>query len=78
MRVPLKIAFVIRLFPYEDHGFIRTREGRELYFHRNSVLNDEFDKLGIGTGVCFVAEAGGKGPQASTVQIVDKPRVRAA
>ena len=72
-----RIAFVIRLFADEGYGFIKTLEGRELYFHRNSVLNDDFDRLEIGTGVRYVPGAGDKGPKASTLQIVDKPGVSA-
>jgi cold shock CspA family protein/ribosome-associated translation inhibitor RaiA len=72
-----KIAFVYRLFPEEDYGFVRTQQGRELYFHRNSVLNNDFDRLEIGTGVRYVDEEGEEGPQATTVQIVNKPGVSA-
>jgi cold shock CspA family protein/ribosome-associated translation inhibitor RaiA len=73
-----KIAFVVRLFNDEGYGFIKSIDGRELYFHRNSVLNDDFDRLEIGTGVRYVAEAGDEGPKASTIQIVDKPGGSAA
>jgi cold shock CspA family protein len=66
-------AVVVRLFREEGYGFLKTIDGRELYFHRNSVLHDDFDRLEIGTGVSFMEEAGEKGPQASSVQIVDKP-----
>ncbi|MFW6114825.1 MAG: HPF/RaiA family ribosome-associated protein [Thermodesulfobacteriota bacterium] len=69
-------AIVVRLFREEGYGFLKTIEGRELYFHRNSVLHGDFDRLEIGTGVSFVEEAGEKGPQASTLQIVDKPGSR--
>jgi cold shock CspA family protein/ribosome-associated translation inhibitor RaiA len=69
------VAFVVRLFCDEGYGFIKTQEGRELYFHRNSVLNDDFDRLEIGTGVRFVADKGEEGPKASTIQIIDKPGV---
>jgi len=63
----------IRLNTEKGYGFIKTLEGRELYFHRNSVLNDDFDRLEIGTGVRFAAAVGEEGPKASTVQIIDKP-----
>jgi cold shock CspA family protein len=66
-------ALVVQLKADKGYGFIKTREGRELYFHRNSVLNDAFDRLQIGTGVSYVAAEGEQGPEASTVQIVDKP-----
>jgi cold shock CspA family protein len=47
----------------------------EIYFHRNSVLDADFDKLKIGTEVRFVEEAGDKGPQASTVKVVGKHHI---
>jgi ribosomal subunit interface protein len=55
-----------------DYGFLETPDGREIYFHRNSVLNDGFEKLQIGTQVRFVEEEGNKGPQASTVTVADR------
>lgn len=58
----------------EDHGFIRTLDGRRIYFHRNAVTNDDFGRLTPGTGVHFVERSGDKGPQASTVRIIDKHR----
>jgi cold shock CspA family protein/ribosome-associated translation inhibitor RaiA len=70
------MAYVYKLFPEEGYGFLKTPDGREIYFHRNSVLNNEYDRLEIGTGVRFVAEVGEKGLQASTVLVVDKPGVR--
>jgi cold shock CspA family protein len=45
---------------------------REIYFHRDSVLHDAFDRLAIGTEVTFVEEEGKKGPQASTVKPVGR------
>lgn len=67
------VAYVTKLFRDKGYGFIETFEGRELYFHRNSVLHGDFNRLEIGTGVRFVPAEGDDGPQASTVQIVDKP-----
>ena len=58
---------VDKLFPEEGYGFITTREGREIYFHRNSVLDGGFDRLRLGAEVRFSEEEGEKGPQASTV-----------
>ena len=66
-------AVIEKLFPKEGYGFLRTVDGQEIYFHRNSVLNDEFDRLEIGIGVNFVKEMGRKGPQASSVRLMDKP-----
>lgn len=64
---------VEKLFGGEGYGFIRTLDDdRQFYFHRNSVLHDEFDRLAVGTEVRFNAELGDKGPQASSVQVVGK------
>jgi cold shock CspA family protein/ribosome-associated translation inhibitor RaiA len=63
---------VRRLFRAEDYGFIETPDGREIYFHRNSVLHDAFSHLQVGTEVTFVEEEGEKGPQASTVKLVGR------
>ena len=66
-------GMVEKLFA-EGYGFIRTvDDDRQYYFHRNSVLHDDFERLAIGTEVRFSAEEGDKGPQASSVQIVSKP-----
>lgn len=69
-------ALVEKLFPDEGYGFLRTVEGDEVYFHKNSVLNDDFERLELGTGVRFVLEMGEEGYQASTVSIVSKPGSR--
>lgn len=63
-------GIVIRLF--HDHGFIDTPDRGEIYFHRNSVVDDKFDDLKEGEQVRFVATQGEKGLQASTVHIVTK------
>jgi len=67
------MALVEQLFPEEGYGFLRTVDGRQIYFHSNSVLHGDFERLEIGTGVRLVEELGEKGLQASTVEIVDKP-----
>jgi cold shock CspA family protein len=66
-------ARVSKLLPEREHGFLETPEGREIYFHRNSVLHPGFERLAIGTEVRFTEEAGEQGPQASTVAIVGTP-----
>ncbi|MDB9315568.1 HPF/RaiA family ribosome-associated protein [Spirulina sp. CS-785/01] len=66
-------AVVSQLFPDEGYGFLKTFEGQEIYFHRNSVLHNDFARLDLGTGVQFFAEAGEQGLYATTVQIVNKP-----
>lgn len=63
---------IVRLDAVNDFGFIETPEGREIYFHRNSVVNAEFGELAEGDAVRFHEEAGEKGPQASTVHVESK------
>lgn len=71
---PVPHAHVAKLFPEENYGFLETPDGREIYFHRNSVLGRGFDSLEIGTEVRFAEEDGLKGPQASTVAVVGGKR----
>lgn len=61
---------IVRIFPEQSYGFIITPDRSEIYFHRNSVLNDDFNSLKFGTEVSFVEEQGEKGPQAARVVIV--------
>jgi len=67
---PAPVARVTKLFPAQSYGFLETGDGRELYFHKNSVLNNGFTQLRVGAEVSFTEEAGEKGPQASTVRPV--------
>lgn len=68
---------VARLIAEEGYGFIETPDGREIYFHRNAVVNDGFDGLQVGDQVRYVAQHGEseKGPQASTVTPVGKHKL---
>jgi cold shock CspA family protein len=70
------LGTVTRLEAVDGYGILETADGREIYFHRNSVLNDAFPKLEIGTRVTFSEEVGDKGPQASTVKLMGKHGMR--
>lgn len=69
---PQLAAKVARLF--DDYGFLETTDGREIYFHRNSVLDGRFAVLRVGSKVRFTEESGEKGPQASTVCLTHPSR----
>ncbi len=69
---PLPVARVQRIFADQGYGFITAPDGREIYFHQDSVLNGGFRRLKVGTVVNFAEEKGEKGPQASTVRIAGK------
>lgn len=66
---------IIALVLERDFGFIATPDGREIYFHRNSVVDADFLKLEVGMSVRFMEEPGEEGPQASTVHVVGKRHV---
>lgn len=57
---------------FDDYGFLRTPEDREIYFHRNSVVNESFENVNVGDGVAFTEEIGEKGPQATSVRVLDR------
>ena len=65
-------AVITKLFKEQDYGFIKAVDtGKEIYFHRNSIANREFDQLTVGNGVRYTETMGEMGPQASTVHILD-------
>lgn len=61
-------AVVNKIFSDEGYGFLMTPDGREIYFHKNSVAHAGFAKLHIGDAVRFVESRGDEGPQASLVE----------
>jgi cold shock CspA family protein/ribosome-associated translation inhibitor RaiA len=70
------IGIVIRLDPAGEFGFLETADSREIYFHKNSVLNGAFSRISVGTRVAFAEEPGDEGPQASTVRLLGKHGMR--
>lgn len=63
---------IAALHPDRDHGFITASDGREIYFHRNSVAGVTLEELRPGQEVRFVEAMGDKGPQATLVRPVGK------
>jgi len=63
---------ITKLLPEQDYGIVTTNDGRNVYFHANSVSNHEFAKLRLGTEVKFAEEEGDKGPQASTLRVLNE------
>jgi ribosome-associated translation inhibitor RaiA/cold shock CspA family protein len=63
---------VAEITPAEDFGFLMTKEGGLLYFHRNSLLSGDFDALERGDELYYVETMGDTGPIASKVRV--KPR----
>jgi ribosome-associated translation inhibitor RaiA/cold shock CspA family protein len=56
---------VAELTPERNQGFLMTKEGGLLYFHRNAILTGDFDKLRRGDEVYYVEDIGDTGPMAT-------------
>jgi ribosome-associated translation inhibitor RaiA/cold shock CspA family protein len=63
---------IAELTPGEDFGFLMTKEGALLYFHRNSMLTGDFDRLHRGDEVSYVEAMGDNGPTASKVRVQER------
>lgn len=63
---------VVRFVAGEDHGFIETDDGQEVYFHRNSIAGHAFDRLRVGGRVRLTVTEGEKGPQAGVVHLAGR------
>jgi ribosome-associated translation inhibitor RaiA/cold shock CspA family protein len=60
---------IAEMTPERDFGFLMTKEGGLLYFHRNSVLSGEFDSFKRGQEVHYVEDVGDTGPIATKVRV---------
>ncbi|HUL02161.1 MAG TPA: HPF/RaiA family ribosome-associated protein [Gemmatimonadales bacterium] len=74
---PPPIGRVSQYYPLAGYGFIEAPDGHELYFDKNSVLENAFDRLDVGMEVRFNEEPGEKGPQATSVALVAQHHVAA-
>lgn len=59
---------VAEMHAEEDWGYLLTKEGALLYFHRNAVLDGTFDALKRGDVVHYVEGMGETGPAAVKVR----------
>ncbi len=57
-----------RLIRDRGFGFIRAVDGQEVFFHRSSLQDLNFDTLREGESVEFEIEQGQKGPRAAKVR----------
>lgn len=70
------IGTVVKIDPSGEFGFLEAGDGQEIYFHRNSVLDDGWSRLEIGSRVTYSEEPGEKGAQATTIKLLGKHRLR--
>lgn len=66
---------VTEISPDKSFGRIESVDGRWLYFHRNSLIGEDLDRLQVGTPVYYVEELGDEGPQASSVYPLGKHHI---
>jgi ribosome-associated translation inhibitor RaiA/cold shock CspA family protein len=57
------------------YGFLMSRDGREIYFHENSLVELDYDELEVGTEVRYAERDGNEGPRASTVAPLDRGKL---
>lgn len=58
---------VAEMHPEEDYGYLLTKDGALLYFHRNAVLDGNFDTMQMGDVVHYIETMGETGPTAVKV-----------
>lgn len=63
------IGRIRSLFPENDCGWIESSDGMEIYFHRNSLLNCDFDTLVAGMEVNYIEHEDSEEPRASSVRV---------
>lgn len=65
---------IVKLFPEENYGFIELNDGREVYFHENSVhgLKMKLLETDMPVRVVMTSTESAKGPQATTVEPVNE------
>lgn len=61
---------ITQIFPLQGYGFIKTADGRDVYFHRNAFSDHDYAAADVGTPVWFSEEDGDDGPQAIHVEVV--------
>jgi CspA family cold shock protein len=59
---------VKRVIRDRGFGFIRSADGREIFFHRSSLQGLNFETLKEGDAVEYELEDGPKGPRATSVR----------
>ena len=64
-----------KLIRERGFGFISDTDGREIFFHRSSIIDTQFDALNEEQEVEFDVEKSEKGPRAINVRIVKQQQL---
>jgi len=76
LHTPPETGRIARLLPDQGYGFIETSDGREIYMHRNSLIQGDFEHLAVGDEVHYVEESCDKGANATLVRPVHPHKKR--
>lgn len=61
---------IASIFRDQGYGFVSVNDGRDVYFHRNAVIESDFEELDVGDRVelTIAPEESPRGPQATSVR----------
>lgn len=60
---------IAEVYPLQDHGYLLNKDGARLYFHRDAIVQGDFDYLVRGTKAYYVEEKGAAGPLATRIWV---------
>ncbi len=64
---------VLEIYPLEDYGYLLGKDGKRLYFHRDAIVEGDFDYVMNGNEAYYEEEHSAAGPRASKVWIKGTP-----
>lgn len=68
---PILHGEIVELEPELGHGWMRGDDGQMVYFQRDSLTSNDWDRLKTGTRLRFREMQGDKGPYATAVTLAD-------
>lgn len=69
---PILHGEIVELEPELGHGWLRADDGRRVYFQRDSLTSQDWDRLQTGMRLRFREMSGEKGPYAAAVTIAER------
>lgn len=68
---PVLHGEIVEIEPELGYGWILADDGQRVYFQRDGLTSDDWDRLETGTRLRFREEEGEKGPYAAAVTVAD-------
>ena len=60
---------VLEIYPLENYGYLLNKDGKRLYFHREAVVEGDFDYLTHGNEAYYIEDLSTAAPRASKIWI---------